>query len=93
LVLSACETGTGEVVKGEGIIGLSRAFQYAGVKNLFVSQWKVDDRSTARLMIDFYDQFLNGKSFVHALRTAKKELLASPAYTHPRYCTTFIVIS
>lgn len=91
-VLSACETGTGKVMKGEGIIGLSRAFQFAGVENLLVSLWKVDDRSTARLMIDFYRNYLKGTSFSDALRKAKLELMAHPAYAHPKFWAPFIFI-
>ncbi|HEX6983177.1 MAG TPA: tetratricopeptide repeat protein [Balneolaceae bacterium] len=93
-VLSACETGTGKVMKGEGIIGLSRAFQFAGVENLLVSLWKVDDRSTARLMIDFYRNYLKGASvsFSNALRTAKLELIAHPAYAHPKFWAPFVFI-
>ena len=92
VVLSACETGTGEIMQGEGIIGLSRAFQYAGVENLLVSLWKVDDRSTARLMINFYKQILDGKSYNWALRLAKRDLINHPIYAHPRYWAPFIFL-
>jgi CHAT domain-containing protein/Tfp pilus assembly protein PilF len=91
-VLSACETGTGKVMKGEGIIGLGRAFQYAGVDNLLVSLWKVEDRSTARLMIDFYRNYLKGDSFSDALRTAKLELMAQPGFAHPKFWAPFVFI-
>ncbi|HKV39536.1 MAG TPA: CHAT domain-containing protein, partial [Blastocatellia bacterium] len=56
VTLSACETGLGKQVKGEGLIGLSRAFFYAGAPSLLVSLWKVDDRSTASLMTSFYSR-------------------------------------
>ena len=92
LVLSACETGSGKVVKGEGIIGLSRAFQYAGVDNLLVSLWKVDDRSTAKLMIDFYRQTLDGDSFDGSLRSAKQQLIATSTYAHPQYWAPFVLL-
>lgn len=92
VVLSACETGTGNIRAGEGIIGFSRAFQYAGAKNLLVSLWNLEDRSTARLMISFYEQIENGKTYFNALREAKKILLSSSAYTHPRYWAPFVFI-
>ena len=57
-VLSACETGLGEIKKGEGLIGLTRALLYAGSKNIIVSLWKVADNSTSEFMIDFYKNLL-----------------------------------
>lgn len=90
LVLSACETAMGKVVRGEGIIGLSRAFRYAGVENLLVSLWNVDDRSTARLMVLFYKNHLEGNSFSQSLRMAKLDLKNHPVYSHPRYWAPFI---
>lgn len=92
VVLSACETGRGELVAGEGIIGLSRAFQYAGVESLVVSLWKVEDRSTAQLMISFYDLLQNGTAPYLALREAKKKLISSGQYAHPVYWAPFIFI-
>ncbi|MGK7369110.1 MAG: CHAT domain-containing protein, partial [Candidatus Halalkalibacterium sp. M3_1C_030] len=91
-VLSACETGIGEIRTGEGIIGLSRAFQYAGAENLMVSLWSVEDRSTARLMISFYEGLQNGNNADKALQSAKMELIANTSYTHPRYWSPFIFI-
>lgn len=92
IVLSACETGIGEVRTGEGIIGLSRAFQYAGAENLMVSLWNVEDRSTARLMILFYEGLQTGNDANKALQSAKKELIDNPSYAHPRYWSPFIFI-
>lgn len=92
VVLSACETGTGEVRAGEGIIGLSRAFQYAGAENLLVSLWNVEDRSTARLMISFYKNLQEESGTAGALQAAKKTLIQNPAYAHPRYWSPFIFI-
>jgi CHAT domain-containing protein len=56
VVLSACETGLGQVAKGEGIIGLTRGFLDAGASNLLVSLWQVSDATTADLMVDFCDK-------------------------------------
>lgn len=92
VVLSACETGTGEVRAGEGIIGLSRAFQYAGAQNLMVSLWNVEDRSTARLMISFYERLQNGSDAPGALQSAKQVLIDTLTYAHPRYWAPFVFI-
>ncbi|MDX1585719.1 MAG: tetratricopeptide repeat protein [Balneolaceae bacterium] len=92
VVLSACETGTGEIRTGEGIIGLSRAFQYAGAENLMVSLWSVEDRSTARLMISFYEGIQKGQNPAIALQSAKQELADSSNFAHPRYWSPFIFI-
>jgi CHAT domain-containing protein/predicted negative regulator of RcsB-dependent stress response len=77
VTLSACETGLGKVVKGEGIIGLSRALLYAGANNLLVSLWRVSDKSTSLLMVEFYKQLLNGQKKPQALRLAKLSLISS----------------
>src|SRR5262249_44638406 len=58
VMLSACETGLGREKRGEGVIGLTRAFMYAGAPTVGVSLWSVADRSTAELMIDFYKRLL-----------------------------------
>ncbi|MEO8399614.1 MAG: CHAT domain-containing protein, partial [Ignavibacteriaceae bacterium] len=60
LVLSACETGLGKIVRGEGLIGLTRGFTYAGAENILVSLWQVADKSTSELMIEFYRNILLG---------------------------------
>lgn len=91
VVLSACETGSGEVRAGEGIIGLSRAFQYAGAENLLVSLWNVEDRSTARLMINFYEKLRQSEG-PGALRSAKQILIDTTSYAHPKYWAPFVFI-
>ena len=94
VVLSACETGLGTVASGEGLLGLSRAFRYAGANNLVVSLWKVQDRATADLMVRFYQQHLNGqtKGFSIPLRQAKLDLIGSEAFSHPYYWSAFVLI-
>ncbi len=78
-VLSACETGRGEVAGGEGVFGLQRAFHLAGAHNVVASLWMVDDQATAALMAIFYDQFWRlHKPPIEALRTAQLRL-----YRHP----------
>jgi CHAT domain-containing protein len=75
VVLSACETGLGELKKGEGVVGLTRAFMYAGTPSVMVSLWSVSDESTAELMIAFYRKMKGGLSKVKALQEAKLELM------------------
>ena len=75
-VLSACNTGLGKLEKGEGLIGISRAFLYAGVPSLVVSLWSVDDEATARIMELFYEHLRSGASKNQALRQAKLDYLS-----------------
>ncbi|MEL6820894.1 MAG: CHAT domain-containing tetratricopeptide repeat protein, partial [Calditrichota bacterium] len=92
VVLSACETGLGKVVAGEGVIGLTRGFLYAGAKNLAVSLWQVSDLSTAKLMTDFFQRVAKGKKLSDSLRKAKLRLLESENYASPYYWSPFILI-
>ena len=75
VVLSACETGLGKVIKGEGMVGLTRAFLYAGSPSIVVSLWTVEDESTSNLMIYFYQYLKEGHSKDEALRKAKLALM------------------
>ncbi len=94
--LSACETGLGKLIFGEGVLGVSRAFLYAGAQNLMVSLWKVADESTSELMINFYQQYLNtsikNNSLAHSLKNAKFNLMKNPQYASPYYWSPFILI-
>jgi CHAT domain-containing protein/tetratricopeptide (TPR) repeat protein len=75
-VLSACETGLGAEAGGEGLLGLQRAFQVAGARSVVAGMWKVDDRATRSLMVDFYDNLWSKKmSRLEALRQAQLNML------------------
>jgi len=78
VVLSACESGLGKEMGGEGLIGLSRAFQYAGARSVMASLWKISDRTTAELMVRFYKHLKAGLTKDEALRAAQMELIHGP---------------
>jgi CHAT domain-containing protein len=94
MVLSACETGVGKILKGEGALSLARGFQYAGANNIVFSLWKVNDRSTAGLMTSFYQNFFNHHSVPEALRRSKLDYLEnddiSNAHKSPYFWAPFI---
>lgn len=75
VVLSACETGVGKIINGEGAQSLARGFHYAGAKNILFSQWKVNDRTTATLMGNYYKNLQKSNSRNNSLHTAKLQLL------------------
>lgn len=90
VVLSACQTGLGEQVRGEGIISLTRGFMYAGAPRVVVSLWSVDDRATAELMTRFYTAMLKkGLKPATALRTAQIEVLKQDKWKSPYYWAAF----
>jgi CHAT domain-containing protein/Tfp pilus assembly protein PilF len=93
VVLSACDTGRGEIARGEGIIGLTRGFLYAGAKSLLVSLWPVSDEATADLMVDFYAELLRGRSKAQALREAKlRSMRRNPEYAKPFYWSSLVLV-
>src|SRR6185436_16010655 len=71
VVLSACESALGKELGGEGLIGLTRAFQYAGARTVLASLWKISDRTTAELMVRFYKHLKDGMTKDEALRAAQ----------------------
>ena len=77
VTLSACSSGLGESVRGEGLIGLTRGFLYAGAESVLVSLWAVEDRATSDLMLRCYRGMRQGEDPAAALRHAKLELIAS----------------
>lgn len=94
VVLSACKTGLGEVLVGEGVLGLRRAFETAGVATLIMSLWNVDDEATRSFMIALYRERLSGASTVESMRAAYREVLvdrrAAHRSTHPFYWGAFV---
>jgi CHAT domain-containing protein len=92
VVLSACQTGLGKLVRGEGIVGLSRAFMYAGAPSVLVSLWSVSDNSTAVLMDEFYRNLIkSGLYKTDALRKAQLSLLSNEEFAHPFYWAPFVL--
>ena len=94
VMLSACETGLGKEKRGEGIIGLTRAFMYAGAPTIGVSLWSVADRSTADLMTDFYRRLLmkEGTSATAAMRDAQRAMIAGKKYSAPFFWSPFVLV-
>ena len=90
-VLSACETGVGDIVTGEGVFGLRRGLFLAGAETQVISLWKVHDDATQRLMASFYRQLKDGQPIATSLRTARLELLDGAMYQHPAYWAAFIL--
>lgn len=90
VVLSACKTGTGKQASGEGIIGLTRAFFYAGTKCVIASLWNIEDAATCELMTNFYKFLLKNKSTPSdALRNAQILMLRNKKYQYPFYWAAF----
>jgi len=107
VMLSACETGLGKEKRGEGVMGLTRAFIYAGAPSVGVSLWSVADKSTAELMSDFYRRFLGSAgtptgataasmpavvSPAAAMRGAQLAMISNPKYSAPFYWAPFVLV-
>jgi CHAT domain-containing protein len=92
VVLSACDTALGKNVSGEGILGVSRAFLYAGASSVVVSLWQVSDASTSDLMIRFYRHLSQSGDKAEALRLSKLELIRQGRYDHPYRWAPFILV-
>jgi len=92
VVLSGCDTGLGRQVTGEGLIGLTQAFFYAGTRSVIVSLWPVSDAASPLLMPDFYRRLEEGASKAEALRQTKLHLLDSDQWSHPFYWAQFILM-
>jgi CHAT domain-containing protein len=92
VVLSACKTGLGENIRGEGLVGLTRGFMYAGARRVVVSLWSVDDLATSEVMARFYQKMLNEElNPVVALREAQLEMWNSENWRSPYYWAAFTI--
>ncbi|KOH43249.1 hypothetical protein NC99_39170 [Sunxiuqinia dokdonensis] len=93
-VLSACNTGSGKLQKGEGVMSLARGFLYAGCPSIVMTLWEVEDESGAHIMKDFYKFLSKGKTKNEALRSAKLAHIqnADPLKAHPHYWLGYVVV-
>lgn len=94
VMLSACETGLGKEKRGEGVMGLTRAFMYAGAPTVGVSLWSVADKSTADLMTDFYKRLFTADNTTSssALRGAQLAMISGKKYSAPFYWAPFVLV-
>lgn len=94
VVLSACETGTGELQKGEGVASIARSFSYAGAESLVASHWSVDDKATSQLMHGFFAFIKEGYAKDEALREAKLQFIQTSKHkdVHPFFWASFVPI-
>jgi CHAT domain-containing protein len=92
VVLSACETGIGRLVKGEGVMAITRGFLYSGVPNILFSLWKVGDKNTYQLMVNFYDELLNGNSYSGSIRKSKLNLIQKKETAFPKFWSSFVLL-
>lgn len=94
VVLSACQTGLGEISSGEGVFGLQRGFKNAGAKTILMSLDKVEDEATRILMVEFYRNLMNGKSKLQSLKDAQTYLrhVENGKYDKPKYWASFIML-
>ncbi len=92
VALTACQTGLGENIAGEGILGMGRAFQYAGAKSVLMSMWSVDEEASVDLVATFFRLLSAGESKLEALRGARRKIRADhPDYQHPFFWASFIL--
>ena len=92
VVLSGCRTGLGTEIRGEGLVGMTQAFFYAGTDALLVSLWPVPDDSTAELMVAVYESLRADVPLDRALQEAKLALLERTPYRHPYYWSAFVLV-
>ncbi|MBD2298525.1 tetratricopeptide repeat protein [Nostoc sp. FACHB-190] len=90
VVLSACDTGKGDIKVGDGVYGLRRALVIAGSQSQVLSLWQVDDTATKELMVKYYNNLKAGKGRHEALRSAQLDLLNSQDYSEPQFWAAFV---
>lgn len=91
VALVACDTAVGDLQRGEGVLGLGRAFQHAGARNVLVSLWPVAEEATVRLISNFFSHIRDGAVPSLALKQAKLDLRAH-GFDHPFYWAPFILV-
>lgn len=91
VTLSSCQTGGGQLIKGEGIEGLSRAFFYAGTSAALISLWSINDQATSQFMERFYFYLRSNQSIMTSLQKTKLEMIESGTLSHPYYWAGFVV--
>ena len=100
VTLSACKVGLGQMVRGEGVVGLTRAFLYAGARSVAVTLWSISDNATPVLMKHFYTNLNRGMARDEALQQAKLAMMRenlndqsaqTPAWSHPFYWAPFVI--
>ena len=90
-VLTACETGNGKLISGEGVMGLARAFQYAGSKSVLASLWNVAEEPSEMLVESFFHHIKEGNNLVTSLRYARRDI-RNAGYVDPYFWAPFILI-
>ncbi len=92
IVLSSCESGIGKLINGEGMMAMHRGFFYSGAQNIIFSLWKIEDKATSTLMVEFYKNILKKSRFPSALRRAKLRMIRNPYTAFPKYWSGFILL-
>lgn len=92
VVLSSCESGFGYISRGEGMLGINRSFLYSGTNNVLYSLWKVNDKASSELMVEFYKQIFKNKDYATSLRASKLKLMTNEATALPNYWAPFVLI-
>lgn len=92
VILSACETGIGKLVKGEGLLALSRGFLYSGANNIIFSLWNVFDKNTKELMEEFYRNVIDNQNYTSSLREAKLKMIREKSTAFPVNWGAFILV-
>jgi CHAT domain-containing protein len=93
IVLSSCNSGSGRLSNGEGILSLARGFLYSGSKSVVMSMWEIEDKSGTEIIINFYGNLLKGMSKSKALKKARREYLAgaNQLRSHPYFWSTLVI--
>ena len=91
VALTACQTGIGKDLSGEGVMGMGRAFQFAGAKSVLTSLWSVSEQSSVMLVEQLFKRLKDGKGKLEALKEAR-EHIRSQGYDHPFFWASFILV-